>query len=408
METLIMKVGLRIGVRIARKRWPLLLLLLLFLLFFAPFMGFLLLFLAVIGGTSVLNTAVPETWNGQIPKDVAPANGIPAAFVSYVQQASKTYQVPMQYIAATALHESAWEPNAYADYDGSHAMGLMQFEPETWSGWADPYTQVDEPDTDALRIAQYGGYGVDADGIWAPIGTPSRVALNPSELAQLNEACAANQEQGCAPYASPWDPDDALNAGAKYLHTLYLMYGSWPNASAHYYGSNDATAVQDYINALVRMTAAYELDTPPVALPGGGYWPFGYAKLTFTPAPGGWTVQATAEDDNTPLVSEWLPSLPIIAPANGTVTWTNNDSQTTITLPLPDGNRLAIQFALGQGMKWILKLNQTKASVTAGDIVGFLNMTQPVQISNTISTLLPSDFSGGTVAPPGQPVHTGG
>ncbi|WP_062308531.1 transglycosylase SLT domain-containing protein [Alicyclobacillus sendaiensis] len=407
MEALVVKLGLRIGLRMAQKRWPLLLVFV-FFLFVAPFLGGLLLVLAIIGGANALNTAVPESWNGQIPKDVSPANGIPQAFVAYVQQASETYQVPMQYLAATALHESAWEPNAYADYAGSHAMGLMQFEPETWSGWSDPYTRVDEPDTDALRIEQYGGYGVDADGLWAPIGTPSRVALNPVELAQLNAACAANQDQGCAPYASPWDPDDALSAGAKYLHMLYLMYGNWPNASAHYYGSSDKAAVQDYINALMRMTAAYILDTPPVALPDGGYWPFGDAKLTFTISSGGWTMQATSNDDNTPLVSEFLPSLPIIAPTSGTVTWTTSGSQTTITLPLPNGSTLALQFASRQGMKWALAQNQTKGTVAAGDIVGFLNVTQPVRVSNTISTLFPSGFSGGTVAPPGQPVHTGG
>lgn len=409
MNPWLARVGVRVGLQIAARRFPLLWLAL-FLVVSLPIFVLALLFLAVTGGGSVLNTAVPATWNGEpLPKDVSPANGIPVAFVLFVQQASETYQVPMQYLAATALHESGWQPNAYADYDGSHAMGLMQFEPETWSGWADPYTRVDEPDTDALRIAQYGGYGVDADGIWAPIGTPSRVALNPSELAQLNAACQANQDQGCAPYASPWDPDDALNAGAKYLRALYLMYGSWPNASAHYYGSSDLAAVQDYINALVRMTAAYVLDTPPVALSGGGYWPLGYAKLTWTPLPnGGWSVQATADDNNPSLVNEWLPSLPIIAPADGTVTWNDAGGATTVTLPLPNGDTLVMQFATDQGMKWALTLHQTQVAVQAGDVVGFVNVaTAPIQISSSINADLPTKFQGGVLTPPGQPVHSG-
>ncbi|MCL6547694.1 MAG: transglycosylase SLT domain-containing protein, partial [Alicyclobacillus sp.] len=98
--------------------------------------------------------------------DVSPARGIPSAFVSWVEAASRRYGVPMQLLAGEAMQESRWNPVAYADYGNSHAMGLMQFEPETWSGWNNPYAAIDEPDTDADRIAQYGGYGVDADGMW--------------------------------------------------------------------------------------------------------------------------------------------------------------------------------------------------------------------------------------------------
>ncbi|WP_148260183.1 transglycosylase SLT domain-containing protein [Alicyclobacillus acidocaldarius] len=409
MTAILGRIGLRMGLRLARRRWPLLLLLAMFLVSI-PCLFFLLLLVAVLAGGNALNTAVPSSWNGQIPTDVSPADGIPTPFVSYVQQASETYQVPMQYIAATALHESSWEPNAYADYDGSHAMGLMQFEPETWSGWEDPYVQIDEPDTDALRIQKYGGLGVDADHLEAPIGTPAEAALQPQELLALDEQCAANGDQGCAPYASPYDPDDALNAGAKYLHVLYLMYGSWPNASAHYYGSSDEAAVQDYINALMRMTAAYVLDTPPVQLPDhSGYWLFGDANLTFTPSStGGWTVQAKQEDKNSALVAQWLPSLPIIAPADGEVTWTVDPSNqvATITLPLPNGSSVMIRASSDQVMKWDLAENQAIGPVSAGDIVGFLNATEPFQVSSDIAGLDPG-ISAGVVTPPGNPVHAG-
>ncbi|AEJ43671.1 transglycosylase SLT domain-containing protein [Alicyclobacillus acidocaldarius] len=408
MTAILGKIGLRIGLRLARRHWPLLVLLAL-LLVSIPGLLVVLLVVAIFAGGDALNTAVPSTWNGQIPTDVSPADGIPAPFVDDVQQASETYQVPMQYIAATALHESSWEPNAYADYDGSHAMGLMQFEPETWSGWSDPYVQIDEPDTDALRIAQYGGYGVDADGIWAPIGTPAEAALQPQQLEVMNEQCQANGNQGCAPYASPYDPDDALNAGAKYLHTLYLMAGSWPGASAKYYGTSDYAAIENYINALVRMTAAYVMDTPPVQLPGqNGYWLFGDANLTFTPSPGGWEVKADNNDHNSPLAAEWLPSLPIISPASGVVSWTDNPQThiATISLPLSSGATVEIQAPENQVMKWDLGEQQVSANVAAGDLVGFIDVLKPIQISSAIAELDPG-LSAGVVTPPGQPVHGG-
>ncbi|MBX5437798.1 MAG: transglycosylase SLT domain-containing protein, partial [Alicyclobacillaceae bacterium] len=220
------------------------------------------LLICALGGSGLdLPVPVPSGsgGGGEAPKDVSPAKGIPDAYVSYVEAASRQYGVPMQLLAGEALQESGWNPNAYADYGGSHAMGLMQFEPETWSGWHNPHTRIDEPDTDAERIAKYGGYGVDADGMWAPIGTPSRAV---GQLAALDAQCRGNGNAGCAPYASPWDPADAIVAAAKYLAALHREHHTWPKACAAYYGGPGADA---YVASVMRNTYAYILDTPPVA-----------------------------------------------------------------------------------------------------------------------------------------------
>ncbi len=368
------------------------------LVMFAPATLGLVLVVAVLGRGAAY---MADFWNGEIPKDVSPANGIPSMFVAYVQQASLTYHVPMQLIAGEVMVESAWDPTAYADYGGSHAMGLMQFEPETWSGWSNPYCRIDEPDTDAQRIQQYGGYGVDADGMWAPIGTPSRAA---SQIATLNAQCQARGNTGCAPYASPWDPADALAAGAKYLSALYNQFGTWASASAHYYGG----AGQDqYVASVMRYTYAYVLDTPPLQLDGGGFWPFGEADLAMSSAGNDWW-SVKGESQN-PVVSQFLPSLPIVAPASGSVTWKTSGGTTIITLPLPDGGTLTLRTRGDGAIKWALPKSASVGAAQAGDIVGFIDAKDGFEVSGDLARVIPGGkLTGGVLRPPGHAIGTGG
>ncbi|WP_029422094.1 transglycosylase SLT domain-containing protein [Alicyclobacillus macrosporangiidus] len=364
---------------------------------FAPATFGLVMVVAVLGGGAAY---MADPWDGEIPKDVSPAHGIPSMFVAYVQQASLTYRVPMQFIAGEVMVESAWDPTAYTDYGGSHAMGLMQFEPETWSGWSNPYCRIDEPDTDAQRIQQYGGYGVDADGMWAPIGTPSQAA---SHIATLNAQCQARGNTGCAPYASPWDPADALAAGAKYLSTLYNQFGTWASASAHYYGG----AGQDqYVASVMRYTYAYVLDTPPLQLDGGGFWPFGEADLAMSSAENGWW--SVKGESKNPVVSQFLPSLPIVAPASGAVTWRTSGGTTTIALPLPSGGTLTIRVPNEGIIKWALAKNEQTGTVSAGDIVGFIDAKDGFEVSGDLDRMVPGGkLTGGVLHPPGHAVAGG-
>ncbi|MCL6548490.1 MAG: transglycosylase SLT domain-containing protein, partial [Alicyclobacillus sp.] len=362
------------------------------LLLFVPVT--LVLLLAVIEGDAY----VSMPWGGQVPQDVSPANGIPATFVRDVQMASAIYHVPMQYLAGEVMEESAWNPNSYADYAGSHAMGLMQFEPETWSGGSDPYCRIDEPDTDVQRIQQYGGYGVDADGMWAPVGTPSRAA---GQIAALDAQCRANGNAGCAPYASPWDPADAIMAAAHYLSALYHEYHTWPGASAAYYGGPGADA---YVASVMRYTYAYILDTPPVALSGGGYWPFGGGvNFKVSPSGAGWlSLQAQS---GSVVASQYLSSLPLIAPASGQATWRTSGGVATITLPLPDGEVLTLRVSNGGAIKWALPEDAETAAVSAGDVVGFVDGRDGFEVSGNIASLLPGGaVQSGILRPPGHVV----
>ena len=108
-------------------------------------------------------------------------------------------RVPLQFLAGEADTESGFNPYATNYAPGTHAMGMFQFEPQTWSGWNNPYASATTYDTNPARIKEYGGYGVDADG------------------------------KGVA---NPFDPYDAAMAAATYLRQLYDQYGHhWSLAS---------------------------------------------------------------------------------------------------------------------------------------------------------------------------------
>lgn len=334
--------------------------------------GFLLLALvAAIGGVV---TMMERGGIWALPKDISPANGIPTEFIPDVQRASIQFQVPMQYIAAEALHEAAWQPNAYNDAPGTHAMGLGQFEPGTWSGNADPYTTIAEPDTDALRIAKYQGMGVDMDGISAPIGTAAQAALDPKQLQKIAQSCQMDYAHICAPYASPFDPADALGAIAKYYHMLYLIYGSWPIATEHYYGSSSVSVNQSYAHTILMMSYAYLADTPPVKN-NGVYSIFGKGSFVFQ---GDRVFLSTLSK---PLIAEYAPSFPVIAPMSGVAQWKTARGITTLILPEPNGNaRLK-----GEIIPWINQKANGNFQISAGDVVGLANLQKGIVVSGSFS-----------------------
>ncbi|WP_238413446.1 transglycosylase SLT domain-containing protein [Alicyclobacillus sp. TC] len=283
--------------------------------------------LALFSATTSVVTFVP--WQ-QLAQTPAIENGIPAEFVTDVERASAAYRIPMQYLAAVAYHESGWNPAAYADYDGSHAMGLTQFEPGTWSGSGDPDQTVASPDTDATRILRYGGFGVDADGLMAPMGTPATAALNASALLALSQACSSGAD--CVPYASPFDPADALMAGAKYLSYLRdLTHGTWESASEAYYGLN-ATADAQYAADLVALMMAYTEDFIP---PAQGHV-FGSFPVTQS-------VGVVVVGTLTPKEAMWSHSVPLYAPVSGIVTRQIQGGR--VILALPDGTGLTMPYA---------------------------------------------------------------
>ncbi|CAM3907188.1 lytic transglycosylase domain-containing protein [Alkalicoccus chagannorensis] len=95
---------------------------------------------------------------------------IPASFIPVYQEAEEEYGVPWRLLAAVHRIETVFSTmDTLVSPVG--AEGHLQFMPCTWAGWNHPSCEglgegdISESElTDPDVIAQYGGYGVDADG----------------------------------------------------------------------------------------------------------------------------------------------------------------------------------------------------------------------------------------------------
>lgn len=327
-----------------------------------------------------------------MPTNIAPSSGIPRLFRQDAINAGNMFSVPLQYIAGETTVESGWDPNANANANNpnSNAMGLMQFEPQTWSGWSDPFTTNSSPDTDQTRIDQYRGYGIDANGYWAPVGTGATAA---GEDAYLNQQCRLNQNADCAPYSSPIDPADALAGGANYLSKLYKNNADWASASASYYGGADATA---YVQKVMTATDAYIADTSPIVrtVPGKNktktkeYFALGLAKFheQYIKHRGLYITPISSRQYY--LTQQFFSSMPLIMPTSGTVTWKVKNNVATITVPTQNKSKWTITVPSNYAMKWAIPRKTSKlANVPSGTILGFLNMSSGVKENMPLSSL---------------------
>jgi len=137
---------------------------------------------------------------GAAPNGVAyPAylGAIPPQDVRWANQAASQTHVPASLILAVAAQESGFNPGAVSP---KGAQGLMQFMPGTWAR-----------------------YGVLADGR----------------------------------LGSPFNPKEALFAGAAYLRHLALKLGSWPLAIAAYNAGGQAVVNAGYRIPPFRETQNY-------------------------------------------------------------------------------------------------------------------------------------------------------
>jgi hypothetical protein len=249
-----------------------------------------------------------------LPTNVKPGV-IPSQFVPMLSAAGERYRVPMQFLAGEAAQESTFNPNAtnFNDTIPTHAGGMFQFEPETWSGSNDPDAGPTQFDTNPANIARYGGYGVDANGD----GT-----------------------------ADPFDPADAAMAAAKYLGALYKDYHhSWAMAS-FYYGSQ----TQAYVASVMKYTASFLGDTPPEPI-GANDWFLGGTKSH---------IQSQTGTSVTIAGQEWDP---IIATDEGQLNIHYATSGDTLSLQTMDGT-------------WTYQGNliafANAGEVKKGDVIGFL------------------------------------
>ncbi len=82
------------------------------------------------------------------------------------QRTQEETNVSWAVLAAICKRESSFGKDLRVSETG--AVGIMQFEPTTWSGGKNPYARDDPKnplwDTDPKRIESYGGYGTDRDG----------------------------------------------------------------------------------------------------------------------------------------------------------------------------------------------------------------------------------------------------
>ncbi len=315
----------------------------------------------------------------------APLANIPIGWTTYLQDAAQRYRVPEQLLAGEAETESSWNPNAMSQATNSHAAGLMQLEPGTWSGNANPHGNVVWPDTNALRIAQYGGFGVNADGQKAPDGTAAwpghSVGIYPAPVSWIRVAFGLPGTTGI-PYASPFDPADALAAGAHYLRHLYPAGGYWSQAIGSYYGgSGESVYVQTVLTNMVK----YLSNTPAITLKSGSVFPFGRLLLSIREEGSGSAsvVQDSAQTQNAwPYAALFDVTTPLYMPAAGGVRWITTKAHIVIILPLGHGHVLRIVAPPGTAIRWGIARGGKKTSLPAGALVGFVDLgigvtTQP-------------------------------
>ena len=355
----------------------------------ALFFGLPLILLLLLIGQPSSTILMPE------PTNVTPSEGIPPAYVQ-VAAGYAAGKVPLQYLAGEVQTESGWDPtvNADATDPNSHAAGLMQFEPETWSGSTDPFMTIAEPDTAAKRIMQYGGYGQDADGIWEPMGTSAEVPL-----ATL-EASSRPFMPGYAPYASPYDPFDALKSGTGYLTRLYRETGSWSESSRGYYGG---TNWYQYVQTVWQYAYDYLADTTSLTTGTKGkplYFFLGAIPMRETLQGKVWSLHATVETTavlkrpktgymppttyRQTLENEFVTSVPVFAPAAGLAMWRVKKGTVTMTLPLPD--RKHLQVIAMQAIPWLWSRRGGVTEVKAGEVVGFVNLVTGIEVTDLAST----------------------
>ena len=362
-----------------------------------------------------------------------------------MSQASMTYHVPMQLLAGDAKQESNFNINATNYSNGSHAQGLFQFEPQTWSGWSNPYVSNTRTDTNAIRIDKYKGYGVDAPeftgngvqesasyepllsqgesfpadpigvttyknekGQWAStyLGNESWVQVNFAHFSGANQppwrlVRTQNGQLFTYPYASPFDPVDALFSAANYFHRLYQSSkGSWSGALEGYYGGPGAhgSSAQNYANAVLQKTWDYLDNTPVLKMPSGLYFPFGWFDFTVAkkgndevlrPSFSTLTLQGQYLSKKGYDYFPWVASIPVVMPIAGPVTWQQQHGKTVITLPLRHGKTMNVVAKFAS--RWMMP-EQGKATLPAGAVVGTvsfgvvrLNEVFPVSVTSTFS-----------------------
>ncbi|MCY0895227.1 MAG: transglycosylase SLT domain-containing protein [Alicyclobacillaceae bacterium] len=341
-------------------------------------------FLFFVVAAGIENTSFAVPWS-DVANYPGIESGVPTPYQGFLTNASLAYHVPEQFLAAEAFTESDWDPAAYADYDGSHAMGLMQFEPGTWSGGGDPDQTLSEPDTDALRIHRYGGMGVDADGLTAPRGTSAFVAVHPKELLKLSESCGTSG--ACVSYASPFDPADALMAGAKYLSYLRAQSGNWVGAAEGYYGGSGA---QSYAQKVVAVTYAYLKDFIPPAEVNGEYRLFGTFPATrighrievlppsMPSSKARKSVFLETAYQKAVRAETWSASVPLFVPTSGVVRLEKRKGKWFVFLPT--GRILIIPKA--DWMPWQVNEGVREQRMRAGDVVGFVDLASSKVLEN--------------------------
>lgn len=345
----------------------------------------LLFFVVFVGNLFTVSLPMIPTYTG------APLANIPIGWTAYLQGAAQRYRVPEQLLAGEAETESSWNPNAMSQAANSHAAGLMQFEPGTWSGSANPYGNVVWPDTNALRIAQYGGFGVSADGQKAPDGTPAwpghPVGIYPAPVSWVRVAFGLPGTTGI-PYASPFDPADALAAGAKYLRHLYPAGGYWPQAIAHYYGGSGESV---YVQTVLISTVKYLKQTPAIAMKNGIVFPFGRLLLSVRVKGNASVVKDSSQTQNVwPYAAVFDVTTPVYMPTTGVVRWASTKRHTVIILPLGHGRTLRIVAPLQTAIRWGIAHGSKGASLPAGALVGFVDLNIGVTTHPTLLHAFPA------------------
>ncbi len=316
----------------------------------------------------------------------APLGNIPIGWTAYLQSAARRFRVPEQLLAGEAETESGWNPNAMSQAPNSHAAGLLQFEPGTWGGSANPRGNVVWPDTNALRIAKYGGFGTDGDELKAPNGTPAwpghPVGIYPAAVPWLHVAFGLSGATG-VPYASPFDPADALASGAHYLRHLYQAGGFWSEAVGKYYGGRGESV---YVQTVLTNMVKYLKQTPAITMKNGMVFPFGRLLLSIRAKGKTSRVQDSGQTQNVwPYAAVFDVTTPVYMPATGVVRWITTGMKTTIILPLGHGRDLWIIAPMQTAIRWGLARGAKEASLPAGALVGFIDLNSHV---TTIPSLL--------------------
>ncbi len=353
--------------------------------FFWIVIAFALLFFVVfVGNLFTVSLPMIPTYTG------TPLANIPVGWTTYLQGAALRYRVPEQLLAGEAETESSWNPNAMSQAANSHAAGLMQFEPGTWSGSANPHGNVVWPDTNAMRIAKYGGFGVNADGQMAPDGTPAwpghPVGIYPAPVSWVRVAFGLPGTTG-APYASPFDPADALAAGAKYLRHLYLTGGYWSQAVGNYYGGSGESV---YVQTVLTNAAKYLNQTPAITTKNGLTFPFGRLLLSVRIKGNTSSVKDSSETQNVwPYAALFDVTTPIYMPTTGVVRWVSTKTHTLIILPLGHGQTLRIIAPLQTAIRWGIARGAKKASLPAGALVGFVDLGNGVTTQPSLLQVFP-------------------